>query len=80
MRPGRFAILERRDIKYRGSTAEYIHFRKETEHSLTSEGEMLVVHRAPKGIGPSFYVVMLRTGPLNFTVETMPSIFKSETG
>lgn len=63
MRPGRFAILERRDIKFRGSTAEYIHFRKETEHSLTSEGEMLVVHRAPKGIGPSFYVVMLRTTP-----------------
>jgi len=63
MRPEGFAILERRDTKFRCSTAEYIHFRKETEHSPTSEGEMLVVYRAPKGIGPLFYVVMLQTTP-----------------
>src|SRR6266850_5617694 len=57
-----FAILERRDTKFRGSTAVYVHFRNATKHS-TSEGEELVVYRAPKGIGPSFYIVMLRTTP-----------------
>ncbi len=57
-----FAILERRDTKFRGSAAVYVHFRTATKHS-TSEGEMLVVYRAPWGIGPSFYVVMLRTTP-----------------
>ena len=40
----------------------YVHFRKATEHS-TSEVEELVVYRTPKGIGPSFYVVMLQTTP-----------------
>ncbi len=58
----RITILERRDTKFRGSTAVYVHFRKATEHS-TSEVEELVVYRAPKGIGPSFYVVMLQTTP-----------------
>jgi hypothetical protein len=55
-------ILERRDTKFRGSAAVYVHFRRATEHS-TVEIEELVVYRAPKGIGPSFYVVMLRTTP-----------------
>jgi len=58
----RVTILERRDTKFRGSTAEYVHFRKVTEHSA-SEVEELAVYRAPKGIGPTFYVVMLRTTP-----------------
>ncbi len=55
-------ILERRDTKFRGSPAVYVHFRKATEH-LTSEVEELVVYRTPKGIGPLFYVVMLQTTP-----------------
>jgi hypothetical protein len=58
----RITILERRDTKFRGSTAVYVHFRKATGHS-TSEVEELVVYRATKGIGPSFYVVRLRTTP-----------------
>jgi len=58
----RITILERRDTKFKGSTANYVHFRKVTEH-MTSEIEELVVYRAPKGIGPTFYVVMLRTTP-----------------
>jgi hypothetical protein len=58
----KITILERRDTKFRGSTAIYVHFRKATEHS-TSEVEELVVYRTPKSIGPSFYVVMLRTTP-----------------
>jgi len=55
-------ILERRDTKFRGSPASYVHFRKATERS-TSEVEELVVYRTTKGIGPSFYVVMLQTTP-----------------
>jgi hypothetical protein len=51
-----------------GSTAIYVHFRKATEHS-TSEVEELVVYRAPKGIGPSFYVVMLRTTPEFYSLD-----------
>jgi len=58
----RITILERRDTKFRGSTAVYVHFRKATQHS-TSEVEELVVYRAQKGIGPSFYIVMLQTTP-----------------
>jgi hypothetical protein len=58
----RFTILERRETKFRGSTAVYVHFREATEHS-TSEVEESVVYRVPAGIGPSFYVVMLRTTP-----------------
>ena len=58
----KITILERRDTKFRGSTAVYVHFLKATEHS-TSEVEELVVYKAPKGIGPSFYVVMLQTTP-----------------
>jgi hypothetical protein len=58
----KIAILERRDTKFRGSTALYVHFRKTTEHS-TSEVEELAVYRAPKGVGPSFYVIQLRTMP-----------------
>jgi hypothetical protein len=58
----RITILERRETTFRGSTAVYVHFRKTTEHS-TSEVEELVVYRAPKRIGPSFYAVMLRTTP-----------------
>jgi hypothetical protein len=57
-----FKILERRDTKFRGSAAEYIHFRKTTERS-TSEVEELVVYRTSKEIGASFYVVMLQTAP-----------------
>jgi hypothetical protein len=66
LKPGnaseRITILERRDTKFKGSMAIYVHLRKVTEHS-TSEIEELVVYRAPKGIGPTFYVVMLRTTP-----------------
>lgn len=62
----RITILERRDAKFKGSTATYVHFRKATEHS-TSEVEELVVYRAPMGVGPSFYVVMLRTTPEFYT-------------
>lgn len=58
----RISILERRDTKFRGSPAVYVHFRKTTEH-LTSEVEELVVYRAPKEIGPSFYIVMLQSTP-----------------
>jgi hypothetical protein len=58
----RITILERRESRFRGSQAVYVHFRKATEH-LTSEVEELVVYRAPKEIGPLFYVVMLRTTP-----------------
>jgi hypothetical protein len=58
----KITILARRDTKFRGSKAVYVHFRKATENS-TSEVEELIVYRAPKGIGPSFYVVMLRTTP-----------------
>jgi len=58
----RITILECRDTKFKGSTAIYVHLRKVTEHS-TSEIEELVVYRAPKGIGPTFYVVMLSTTP-----------------
>jgi hypothetical protein len=58
----RITILERRDTKFRGSIALYVHFRKATEHS-TSEAEELIAYRAPKGIGPSFYVVMLQSTP-----------------
>jgi hypothetical protein len=62
----KITILERRDTKFSGSPAVYVHFRKATEHS-TSEVEELVVCRAPKGIGPSFYVVMLRSTPEFFS-------------
>jgi len=58
----RITILERRDTKFRGSRAVYVHYRKTTEHS-TSEIEELVVYRAPRFLGPSFYVVILRTTP-----------------
>jgi hypothetical protein len=58
----KITILERRDTKFRGSTAVYVHFRKATKHSA-SDIEELVVYRVPKGIGPTFYVVMLRTTP-----------------
>ena len=58
----KITILGRRDTKFRDSPAEYVHFRKATEHS-TWEVEELVVYRTPKGIGPSFYVVMLQTTP-----------------
>jgi hypothetical protein len=58
----RITILERRDTRFRGSAAVYVHFRKTREHA-TSEVEELVVYRAPKGIGPTFYVVMLQTTP-----------------
>lgn len=58
----RITILERRDTKFRGSTAVYVHFRKTTEHS-TWEVEELVVYRVPKEIGPSFYMVMLQSTP-----------------
>jgi hypothetical protein len=58
----KITILERRDTKFRGSTAVYVHLRRATDHS-TSEVEQLVVYRTTKGIGPSFYVVMLRTTP-----------------
>jgi hypothetical protein len=58
----RVTILERRDTKFRGSTPVYVHFRKTTAHS-NSEVEELVVYRAPKEIGPSFYVVMLQSTP-----------------
>jgi hypothetical protein len=58
----KITILERRDTKFRGSTAVYVHFRKTTDHS-NSEVEELVVYRAPKEIGPSFYIVMLQSTP-----------------
>lgn len=58
----RITILERRETKFRGSAAAYVHFRKASEHS-TSEVEELVVYRVPTGIGPSFYVVMLQSTP-----------------
>jgi hypothetical protein len=58
----KITILERRDTKFRGSTAVYVHSRKASEHS-TSDVEELVVYRAPKEIGPSFYKVMLRSTP-----------------
>jgi hypothetical protein len=58
----RITILERRDTKFRGSRAVYIHYRK-TMGNSTSEIEELVVYRVPKFLGPSFYVVMLRTTP-----------------
>jgi hypothetical protein len=59
-------ILERRDTKFRGSTAIYVHLRSATGHS-TAEVEELVVYRTPKGIGPLFYVIMLRTTPEFFS-------------
>jgi len=55
-------ILEHRETKFRGTPAVYVHFRKTKEHS-TSEVDELVVYRAPEGIGPTFYVVLLRTTP-----------------
>jgi hypothetical protein len=66
MRPGnaleRITILQRRNTKFRGSPAFYVRFRKATDHS-TSEVEELALYKATKGIGPSFYVVMLQTTP-----------------
>jgi hypothetical protein len=62
----RITILERRDTTFRGSPAIYVHFRKVTKHA-TSEVEELVVYRAATGIGPSFYVVKLRTVPGFYT-------------
>jgi hypothetical protein len=59
-------ILERRDTKFRGSAALYVHYRKANDH-FTSEVEELVVYRVTTGIGPSFYVVMLRTTPEFFS-------------
>jgi hypothetical protein len=64
----RITILERRDTKFRGSTALYVHFRKETEHSK-SEVEELVVYRAATDIGPSFYVVMLQSTPEFYSLD-----------
>jgi hypothetical protein len=58
----RITILERRNTKLRGFTAVYVHLRRATDHS-TSEVEELVVYRTTTGIGPSFYVVTLRTTP-----------------
>ena len=58
----RTTSLERRHTKFRGTTALYVHFRKISEHS-TSEIEELVFRKATKGIGPTFYVIMLRTTP-----------------
>ncbi|HEY4949788.1 MAG TPA: hypothetical protein VIH88_05600 [Candidatus Acidoferrales bacterium] len=62
----RITVLERRDSKFSGSAALYVHFRRATERA-TSEVEELIVYRATTGIGPSFYVVMLRTTPEFYT-------------
>jgi hypothetical protein len=58
----KITIRERRNTKFRRSAAVYVHLRRTTDQS-TSEVEQLVVYRTTKGIGPSFYVVMLRTTP-----------------
>jgi hypothetical protein len=59
---GKITILGRRNTNFRGSTAAYVHLQRATEHSR-SEVEALVVYRTTIGIGPSFYVIMLRTTP-----------------
>lgn len=58
----RITILERRDAKFRGFPAAYVHFRT-SRASLVAEVEELVVYRAPKEIGPLFNVVLLRSTP-----------------
>jgi hypothetical protein len=66
LKPGstseKITILERRNTKFRGDKALYVHFRKSSQH-LASEIEELAVYKAPKGIGPTFYVILLRTTP-----------------
>lgn len=58
----KITVLERRDTKFRGARALYVHFRKTSRHPAL-EIEELVVYKAPKGIGPTFYTILLRTTP-----------------
>src|SRR5262249_40527546 len=56
-------VLERRNMTFRGASALYARFRTSSTQGSTSETEELIVYKAPKGIGPTFYVVSLRTNP-----------------
>jgi hypothetical protein len=58
----RITVLERRDTTFRGTSALYVHFRK-TSVGMTSEIEELIAYKTPKRIGPTFYVISLRTTP-----------------
>jgi hypothetical protein len=58
----KITMLERRQTDFGGARALYVHFRKASGES-TSEIEELVVYKAPRGIGPTFYIILLRTTP-----------------
>jgi hypothetical protein len=58
---GPVEVLARRDTKFRGLPAAYVHYRKKTGDVAIEREEIIVFRGHPKNSGPIFYVIWLRT-------------------